>query len=497
MELVRLNNIKKNFAGVVALGGVTLSARAGEVLALLGENGAGKSTLMHILSGTYPAGSYEGEIFLDGKLTTFHAPAEAEAAGITIIHQELSTFPHLTVAENMWVGHWPKRLGLVDWEAMRAQARDWLSRVGADIDPRATMGSLSTGSQQLVEIAKAMSRDSRVLILDEPTSSLTPQETRQLFELIDRLRREGRALIYISHKMEEIFRLADQVCVLRDGQSVHQGPLQQTDEKALIALMVGRSLDRLFPPLPERAKWQDAASLLKVENLMAQAGHLQIGPISFELRPGEILGLAGLLGAGRTELLQALMRNQSGKTTLKEQPLKKGGPRTSLASGMALISEDRKRESIFPNRSLDENAAISRLSTKSLFHLLDLGREAALTQSTLEDLRTRFHHLRQPIRSLSGGNQQKVVIGRALQTSPDVILLDEPTRGIDVGAKFEIYQLLFELASQGKGLIVVSSDLPELMALCDRVIVLAHGRVGGTLARAEFNQEKIMEMAIT
>ena len=506
-EFVRLSDVTKDFSGVKALENVHLCAYAGETLALVGENGAGKSTLMNILSGTYPSGSFSGKIEIEGRAVEFHSPSDAERAGITIIHQELSAFPDLTVAENMLVGKWPTKNGLVDWGAIELQAGEWLAKVGASFSPLTRMGDLSTGGQQLVEIAKALARNSRLLILDEPTSSLTPKEVEKLFVLLNKLRAEGKALIYISHKMEEIFALADRVTVLRDGKSVHTALAKDIDEPKLISQMVGRSLDRLFPPPPERAKeFLTAPPVLSVRDLQLlplERGKRAVGPVSFELRKGEILGFAGLLGAGRTEVVQALLggtRGQfklSGAVELSGSQGAPANPRAALRSGLALVGEDRKRDSIFAIRSLDENVSLSRLVSRFIGRVLDPANERDQSRETFRRLKTRYRDEQQKIQELSGGNQQKIVIGRVLQMAPEVIILDEPTRGVDVGAKFEIYQILFELASAGKALIVVSSDLPELMALSDRIMVLSGGRVAGELSRDRFSQDEIMRLAVS
>ncbi len=506
MEIVRLNDISKNFAGVKALSGVSLQIEKGQILAIVGENGAG-----NILSGTYAAGSFSGEILWQTKLVEFHSPADAEALGITIIHQELSAFPHLTVAENLCTGHWPKSsLGLVDWAQMEKEAGVWLKAVGAQFSPRTRMGDLSTANQQLVEIAKAISRDSKLLILDEPTSSLAPTEIERLFKLLRQLQSEGRTLIYISHKMEEIFALANQVTVLRDGKSVFTSALKDVTEGQLIAQMVGRSLDRLFPPTPERnPDFAKREPVLRVKNLVAKSrtGKRDIGPISFSVRAGEIVGFGGLLGSGRSEIMHAIMGGLdssyklSGETTVLGRVTKVDGPRGALQAGIGLVNEDRKRESIFAVRSLEENISMSRLASAFLARVLKPSLETHSTKESLEQLHTRYSNTKQPIRELSGGNQQKVVIARVLQAAPEVIILDEPTRGVDVGAKFEIYQILFQLAAGGKALVVVSSDLPELMALSDRILVISEGRLTGELQRdlkaAEpFDKEEIMRLAI-
>ncbi|MEK7355241.1 MAG: sugar ABC transporter ATP-binding protein [Bdellovibrionota bacterium] len=503
MREISLRNVKKTFGGVHALSGVDLTIRSGRILALVGENGAGKSTLMKILSGVIPAGDFEGEITIDGEKIAFSSPRAAEAAGVAIIHQELSAFPSLSVAENLFVGHWPRRGGLVDFDAMATGARALLDRVGAaDLDPMALMNQLSTGAQQLVEIAKALGRESSVLILDEPTSSLTPGESAALFKVLRALRAEGKALVYISHKMEEIFALADEVAVLRDGRSVHQGPASEVDEAKLVSVMVGRPLDRLFPEKPPTLRTDVPPVFVAKEIRVTCEGKKSLGPLSFELRKGEILGFAGLLGAGRTELFQAMLGGApagsvtTGTIEVANETLRARNPGHALDHGLAIVGEDRKRDSILPQRSLQENSSISRLSLGSWLKPISPAFETAISTTSLDRLRTRRRDLEQPISDLSGGNQQKVVLARVLQAAPDVLVLDEPTRGVDVGAKFEIYQILFGLAAEGQSLIVISSDLPELMALCDRIAVIADGRLTAVLERPSFSQEAILSAAL-
>lgn len=482
-----------------ALRGVHLTAFGGEVHALVGENGAGKSTLMKILSGAIPAGDYEGKLFLDGKPHAFRTPKEAEAAGIAIIHQELSAFAHLSVAENLFVGSWPGRFGLVNDTAMVERARALLERVGAAFSPLAPMQELSTGDQQLVEIAKALGRDSRVLILDEPTSSLSKKESDRLFLLVKELRAQGRALVYISHRMEEIFSLADRVTVLRDGKSVKTAPAAELSEAQLITHMVGRELGSLFPPRPAPSYGSEALRLTAF-TARAKNGRRVVGPIDLTVRRGEIVGLGGLLGAGRSEFLQALLGDENyetqGEVRLKGKPFVVRGPKSSYRQGLARLSEDRKRESILPTRDLNENAGIQRLSLGRLAAFVKNEKEEESTREWLRALKTRYHDVHQKIGELSGGNQQKLLIARILQNSPDLLILDEPTRGVDVGAKFEIYEILFSLLEKGKAILLVSSDLPELLALSDRVLVLAEGRLRGEVGRGESSQERVMELAV-
>ncbi len=498
--LVRLEQVTKRFPGVKALDGVDLEIRSGEILALVGENGAGKSTLMKILSGAYPAGSFEGRVRIDGEERAFRSPLDAERAGIAIIHQELSGFPHLTVAENLFVGHWPKRFGgLVDWATLESEAAAWIGRVGAACEPSDKMGDLSVGQQQLVEIAKALSRRGRVLILDEPTSALTPREVTTLFHLMKDLRAQGKGLVYISHKTEEVYALADRIAVLRDGRTVHTAAAADLPEDKLVQQMVGRPLDRLFPDPPARPLGE---AVLVADGFAGRVpgGRKLFGPVSFELRKGEILGFAGLLGSGRSELLQGIFGDRGIATTgglfLNGRAIPSRSARRALREGIAFVGEDRKRDSILPGRSLDENVALARLASGGLLKIIRARAERELSERSLRRLNTKARGVEQKIQELSGGNQQKVIIGRALQTNPDVILMDEPTRGVDVGAKFEIYEILFKLAAEGKSLLIVSSDLPELMALADRIVILNQGMRTGELSRPEYSQEAIMKRAV-
>ncbi|MEQ1876289.1 MAG: sugar ABC transporter ATP-binding protein, partial [Bdellovibrionia bacterium] len=374
-----------------------------------------------------------------------------------------------------------------------------LKQIGAPCEARDPMAGLSVGTQQLVEIAKALSRKSRVLVLDEPTSALTPREVEALFKLIVKLRAEGKGLVYISHKMEEIYKITDRITVLRDGKSVHTDTTVNLPEEKLISHMVGRSLERAFPVPPAKTLGK---AILKVSDFSGYdpRGKRVFGPVSFELREGEILGFAGLLGAGRTEMLKALFGDENvkktGRVELDGTTMLMANPREGLAKRISYVSEDRKRESILPQRSLEENASLSRLASGWLAKLLHLKNEREQASDSLKKLNTRCTGPEQQIQNLSGGNQQKVVIARALQVFPQVVILDEPTRGIDVGAKFEIYDILFKLAAEKRGLIVVSSDLPEIIGLCDRIIVLAGGVEQGRLERADFSQEAIMKLAV-
>lgn len=482
-----------------ALQQVSLEVRAGEILALVGENGAGKSTLMKVLGGVYPSGEFEGQIVGSGKPLQFKSPKDSEASGIALIHQELSTFPHLSVAENIVVGHWPTKNGIVDFAAIREQASAWLKKLDADFSPDDRMSSLSTGQQQLVEIAKALSRNSKILILDEPSSSLTTRETKKLFALLQELRAQGCGLVYISHRMEEIFALADRVVVLRDGKGVFTSEMAGLTEQVLIQNMVGRNIEKDSSRVQKNIS---AAPVLSVRELLAKnlASGKIYGPVSFEISPGEILGFSGLLGAGRSEILQALCGDEaykvSGEVLYKGSAAAFAELRLSYRRGFGLVPEDRKVQSILPTRSLNENAGLVRLSQKIPWSWVSSKFEEDRSTEDLKVLNTRFHSTDQKITELSGGNQQKIIFARVLQNQPDVLILDEPTRGVDVGAKFEIYQLIRKWAAEGKAIIVVSSDLPELMSLSDRILVMASGRIRGELKNPPFSEEAIMKLAI-
>ncbi len=477
-----------------------MALHGGEIVALVGENGAGKSTLMKVLSGVYPAGDFEGEIFWKGARVEFESPPDAEQRGIAIIHQELSQFNHLSVAENLFVGHWPRTWwGKVQWNEMNQKAQKWLDVVGVKCAPQEIMGNLSVGIQQLVEIAKALSRKSEVLILDEPTSALTPSEVERLFNLLRELKVQGKGLIYISHKMEEIFELSDRIYILRDGKTVHSAMSKEITREDLIRHMVGRNLDRLFPEVPPKKLGK---TLIRVKEFSGTdgVGRRIFGPLNFSVCEGEIVGFAGLLGSGRTESMKALLGDPSfvvsGSVEIDERAVVITNPRGGLRNRLIYLSEDRKGESNLAERSLEENVSLARLSQRPVFSILNLTDEERLANETLNLLSTKCTGPEQEIQNLSGGNQQKVIIGRALQTDPKVLILDEPTRGVDVGAKYEIYEILFELTKKGMGIVMISSDLPELLALCDRIVVLADGHQKGEVPREEFSETQIMKFAV-
>ncbi|MBX6315443.1 MAG: sugar ABC transporter ATP-binding protein [Isosphaeraceae bacterium] len=496
---LRMEGITKHFGGVHALEGVTFEAHASEVHAVCGENGAGKSTLMKILAGAIT--EYDGRIVLDGRPVAFSGPRDAEDAGIRIIHQELNLVPDLSAAANIFLGR-EKRgpLGLLDDRSMEAEARALFERLGAAISPRARVGDLRIGDQQMVEIAKALAFEASILIMDEPTSALSDAEVARLFRVIRDLREQGTMVLYISHKMNEVFTLADRVTVLRDGRFVASAPTAETSSSLVVRWMVGREIASLhFEPHEPRGQ-----ALLQVDGLSLpsspDSGRPALRDISFELHHGEVLGVAGLLGAGRTELLEALYGASpappGGVIRLDGHPVRFRGPAEAIAAGVALVTEDRKNLGLFDRMTVGENITIGHLGLLARLGLVDRRAEARAVEHAIARHHIKTAGGRAPVTSLSGGNQQKCILARWLLSTPRVLLLDEPTRGIDVGAKAEIYTLIRDLARhEGLGILMTSSELPELLAVCDRILVLCEGRLTAVLPRAEATEEAIMHAA--
>ena len=489
--LLEVRGISKSFPGVRALHNVDLNVREGEVLALLGENGAGKSTLMKILAGVQPPD--RGEIRLDGQSIVIDSVQTALSHGIALIHQELNLSGNLDVGANIFLGREPTRFGMIDKDRIREESRHVLDLVGLDVSPDALAGSLSIGHQQLVEIAKALSVDARVLIMDEPTSSLTTGEAKRLFDVIRDLRQRGVSIIYISHRLGEVQELADRVSILRDGENVGELARQEITHQEMVSLMVGRDLDQFYA----RQSHSPGKPVLAVDRLVTRANSKH--ELSFEVRGGEIVGMAGLVGAGRSEVLRTLFGIDpvvSGTIEIAGKRVTIGSSRDAIQAGLALVPEDRKTEGLIVEMSVRTNISLASLHRNRVrrFFRNDAS-ERRDSVDMIDRLNIKTPTDLQIARFLSGGNQQKVVIGKWLSMSPRVLLLDEPTRGIDVGAKQEIYSLMDQLAGQGVGILFVSSEMEEVLGMSDRALVLHEGRLAGELSRAELSEEAIMQLA--
>ena len=488
--LLRVEGLTKSWPGVLALDAVDLEVRAGEVLALVGENGAGKSTLLKIVSGAERADA--GRVLLEGRPLA-GTPAQVARQGVVTIYQELSLVPQLSVRENLFLGREPVRRGLVDAAAERERAREVLSRLGLDLDPETRVESLELAQRQLVEIARALLADARLLIMDEPTTALTPRETERLFGLLRGLKEDGLGIVFVSHRLDEVFALADRVSVLRDGRSLGTREAAGLGRRELIELMVGRPLEQEYP----RRAAEPGAVRLEARGL---AGGL-VAPTSFRLHAGEILGVAGLVGAGRTELARLLFgadRPTAGEVLVDGRPVTPRSPREAIEAGLALLTEDRKGQGLVLVLSARENFALANLARWSRGGLLDAGAEAAAFERHVRRLGIRLSGPGQRASSLSGGNQQKLLIARWLEHDASVLIFDEPTRGIDVGARHEIYLLLHELCARGKAVIMISSELPEVLGMSDRILVMHDGRVTGEIADPRSaSQEDVLALAVS
>ncbi len=497
--LLRTRGLTKRFGGVTALKSVDFELAKAEVHALCGENGAGKSTLIKLLGGLHPFGSYEGELLVSGATARFHAPRDSEAAGISVIYQELALVPDMTVAENLLLGHAPKRFGIVDWNALYARAKEILDEARIDLDPVMPVAELGVGQRQLVEIARAIGKKSKVLILDEPTAALTDQEVIALLELVRRYRERGISCIYISHKLDEVFAVADRITVLRDGSSIVTLDAKETSEREVIRHMVGREISELFP----RRSSELGEVLLEVRDLSVaprRGAQPFLRNISFEVRAGEVLGIGGLMGAGRSELFMHLFgvwgERMAGRVRLLGKELPPSNPQALLAAGMALVSEDRKRYGLILEASIGYHLTLSSLNSVERLGLIDAPREHRVCRELFQALRIKAPNLETPVGALSGGNQQKVVLGKALNTKPKVLLLDEPTRGIDVGAKLEVYGIINRISQEGAAVVLVSSELPELLGMSDRIMILHEGNITGPFKPSEVTQERLLAAAL-
>lgn len=487
--LLEMKGISKSFPGVKVLDGVNFSLYASEVHALMGENGAGKSTLIKILGGIY--GKDEGTILIKGTERQITSPRIASNLGIAIIHQELNLIPDLTIAENLFLGREITfgKTKLIHWSLIRKQARQLLTELGMETNPNTLIRDLSVGQQQMVEIAKALSMQADILVLDEPTAALTHREIASLFQVMDSLKRKGVGMVYISHRMEEIFQVCDRITVLRDGQYIGTKQIGETSMDELIRMMVGREIKERFP----KVTVSQGSERLRVEGLI-QKGKLH--DISFSVRSGEILGIAGLMGAGRTELAKAIFgaeRIEQGHILIDGNPVKIHNPTDAIRAGIALVTEDRKGEGLVLSLSVRENLVLPNLKELSSYGFVSQSKEKDLSQQTIQRLRVKTPHANELTGALSGGNQQKVVIGKWLATKPKVLILDEPTRGVDIGAKKEIYDLINQLAQQGVAIIMISSELSEVLGMSDRILVMREGRITGSFTRDEATQEAIMQ----
>lgn len=489
--ILKMEDITKSFLGVRALKSARLELRKGEVVALMGENGAGKSTLMKILTGIYRKDS--GKIVFMGKEVEFKGPAESEEAGIAIVHQELNMMSDLSVAQNLFIGKEIMKACFVDDKMMIKKAGELFSILNIDIDPSEKIGNLTVGKQQMVEIAKAISTNAKVIIFDEPTAALTDSEIVELFKVINDLKAKGTAIVYISHRMDEINIISDRVTIMRDGEYVGDLVTKECDKNDIIKMMVGRTI--FSDPKSESTVPKDAEVVLKCENLCRGRA---VKNVSFELRKGEILGFSGLMGAGRTEVARLIFgadKLDSGKIIIKGKEVKIKSPKDAVRAGIGYLSEDRKRYGLIVDKSVEENTVIATLEKFTKGFFIDKAKTKDISKKYVEELRTKTPNVNQLVKKLSGGNQQKVVIAKWLVNDCDILIFDEPTRGIDVGAKSEIYNLMEELAKAGKSIIMISSELPEVLRMSDRVVVMCEGRVTGVLDISEANQEVIMESA--
>ncbi|WP_327428867.1 sugar ABC transporter ATP-binding protein [Streptomyces sp. NBC_01236] len=493
-ELLRIEGIRKAFPGVVALDGVDFGLRRGEVHVLLGENGAGKSTLIKMLSGAYRPDA--GRIVVGGEEVRIHGAQDSERLGIATIYQEFNLVPDLTVAENIFLGRQPRRFGMIDRKTMEAEAAELLERVGVNVSPRARVRELGIARLQMVEIAKALSLNARVLIMDEPTAVLTSEEVEKLFTIVRQLREDGVGIVFITHHLEEIAALGDRVTVIRDGKSVGQVPASASEDE-LVRLMVGRSIEQQYPR--ERAHGDDGSgsALLTVEGLTRDG---VFHDVSFEVRAGEVVGIAGLVGAGRTEVVRAVFGADpydKGAVKVAGAELRRHDVNAAMEAGIGLVPEDRKGQGLVLDASVEENLGLVTLRAATRGGLVDLKGQRESAARIAGQLGVRMAGLGQHVRTLSGGNQQKVVIGKWLLADTKVLILDEPTRGIDVGAKVEIYQLVNELTAAGAAVLMISSDLPEVLGMSDRVLVMAQGRIAGELSAAEATQDSVMALAVS
>jgi D-xylose transport system ATP-binding protein len=496
---LEMRDITKDFPGVRALDGVTFDLKRGEVHALVGENGAGKSTLMKVLGGVYPYPEYGGELRIEGERVRFANVKDAEKAGIAVIFQELSLVKEMSVGENIFLGREPASLGVIRWAELYRRAQELLTSVKLEIDPHTLIHNLGIGQQQLVEIAKALSHDARILVLDEPTAALTEAEVTTLFSILDQLRASGVGMIYISHKLDEVFRLSDRITVLRDGRTVGTAPTSEWNEATVIARMVGREVGQIFPVIDHgHGEVVFEAQHISVADPAVPDKKL-VDDVSFSVHRGEVLGIAGLMGAGRSDLLMAMFGahagRRSGTIRVAGKSVQINEPSDAIKHGVGFVTEDRKRFGLVLEQTILNNMTLAGLRQLSGRFITNIDAESAAAERAMKELRVKAPTVFTAAGTLSGGNQQKVVLAKWLLTNPRVLFLDEPTRGIDVGAKQEIYSQINQLARAGLAIVLVSSELPEVLGLCDRIIVLHEGRMTGAFSRAEATPEAVMACA--
>ncbi|MGH1363711.1 MAG: sugar ABC transporter ATP-binding protein [Calditrichia bacterium] len=497
--ILKVNKLTKRFPGVIALDEVEFNLAQGEIHAICGENGAGKSTLIKVLSGIYSESSYEGSFAIDGKTVSFRGINDASASGIAVIYQELALVQEMTVAENIFLGSEPTKMGRIDWNSVYSRTQNLLKTYNLQLNPSARIDKLGVGEQQLVEIVKALSKETRILLLDEPTAALTETEVEILLEIVQGLKKRGITCVYISHKLDEVFAISDRITIIRDGQSIATLQTADTDKNEVIQLMVGREITDLFP----RRKSTPGEIVLAVNDLEVEVEgrHKPIlSNISFTLRAGEVLGFGGLMGAGRTELLLhifgAFGQRSKGKVTVNNKTLENNTPRDAIENGMVLISEDRKRYGLVLDQTIGFNLSIASLDKFYHNFLIDENMEYGRNKHFFDSLAVKAPGLETVVGTLSGGNQQKIVLGKGLMTEPSIVFLDEPTRGIDVGSKQEVYELINQLTDEGKAVLLVSSELPELIGMSDRMIILSEGRIGGTFTHDNATQSDILAAAM-
>lgn len=488
--ILELKGITKVFPGVKALNNVQFQLKPGEIHALMGENGAGKSTFIKVITGVHKA--EEGKIYLEGKEVNYKSPKEAQALGIAAIYQHVTSYPDLTVTENIFMGHEIKKNGILQWKTMNRDAKKLLEQLDADFSETDEMGTLSVAQQQMVEIAKALSANARIIIMDEPTAALTKNESEKLYEITEKLRDEGNSIIFISHRFEDMYRLASRVTVFRDSQYIGSYDVDSITESDLIKAMVGREITELFP----KVKLEAGEELLKVENL-TRTGYFK--DVSFHVKKGEIIGLTGLVGAGRTETAESIFgitKKDSGEVYMEGKKVTITQPSDAMELGIALLPEDRQKSGLILSWGLGRNVTLPTLGNYIKNGMLDEKKEREASKQYLEEVDTKAVSIHDLASSLSGGNQQKVVVAKTLAQDLKVIIMDEPTKGVDVGAKAEIYEIMGQLATKGFGVILISSEMPEILGLCDRVYVMCNGRITGEFSAEEVTQERILERAM-